>query len=261
MEKPENMDRQLWRICNEQDIVAKVPPGVADEEDRRVFLKPASLLNYGFIGTSFHLDGRAPIFYRVDPKGVRVGDTIHVTESPSTKAVAMGKAGYAANPASEGGSIETTSTGATSSTTANIVVLVSLLMKYAVPWLRDHFPSRYFSGLSKVSGLEVTDVSVGELYLSAASAVTGARTGNATADVQQQRKEDASSLASVTAAPQPSARPKGAAQAVEGAAQAIAEKVEKAAEAVKPRTDTDKPVANAPAAGGGGKTGQKAGGK
>ena len=36
----EHADKNLWRFCNESDIVCNVPPGLADNEDRRMNLTP-----------------------------------------------------------------------------------------------------------------------------------------------------------------------------------------------------------------------------
>lgn len=123
LEKAENCHRNLWRIANEKDIVAKVPPGLADYEELRLQLVPASLLNYGFVGTGVHLDWRYSMNFAVDDRGVRVGDTVQVVES------GVGKKGWTEQ---QSGSMDFPS-----AKHGWFIRAGSVILKIFVPYLRD----------------------------------------------------------------------------------------------------------------------------
>lgn len=139
MERRDNNWRTLWRVVDEKDVVARVPPGLADVEEMRLFLKPYSILNYGFIGTEINLNKDAPYFYSIPSKGVRVGDLVQITESDISFESHDRPEGTGAGPVVEHETGRAADEGAVvaNKEAATIVALVSLLMAMFIPWLRD----------------------------------------------------------------------------------------------------------------------------
>jgi hypothetical protein len=185
--------RPDWLITKNSDsLSSQVSSGVLPDCITTLTTCLASLLNYGFIGTAIHLDKNAPCFYRVGNRGTRVGDVVLVVESGAGHAPYMtdmpGDMPGDTSPSSSSTNPSTTSAAQTKiakkvkhddarffaamSTDMppvkfGIIWVASSFLKYFAPFLRDHFPSRYFAGLSRVDGLVAgrDDLSFGGAFM------------------------------------------------------------------------------------------------
>ena len=96
-----------------------------------------SFLIYGHIGTAVHLDASAPNAFRIDPVGVRVGDHAEIVESGLAK-------------------LDSECRCAASDFNFNDpitpITVIRLVMRIFVPFVRDHFTSRYFFNLNRING-------------------------------------------------------------------------------------------------------------
>lgn len=137
----------LFRIRNNDDIVAVVPPGLAvrfhylsswglhqligeqNARDNRLSLNPSGLLDYGQIGIELRLlpGGNAP-FAKVVPESVPPGTQITVVQSPQSTKQSVG-VGSPHNP----------------------LKTVERIGTVLAPFIANHIPGQYYTSLFKMS--------------------------------------------------------------------------------------------------------------
>jgi len=127
MARPDNENRNMFRISNDHDIVAKVPSGMADMRDRRASLNPQSLLNYGAFGAEMILLPER-MYHFMFNTGVKSGRDIRLCQQPGQPPRFPINMGNLNNP-----------------------IGMQNYFGFLYSFLYDHFPTGYYNNLQAVT--------------------------------------------------------------------------------------------------------------
>ncbi|KAI5478809.1 hypothetical protein MNV49_004541 [Pseudohyphozyma bogoriensis] len=134
LHKVKNDQRSYWKVTNDKDIVATVPPGLASNRSNRNSLRASSLLNYGPMGIEVKMQphNHAAPFYEVAEQA-QPGTKVELRECPAER----GSGGHFFG---------------TNMTGIHPAKILTVLGDTFMPFLADHSPVAYHASLTHMSG-------------------------------------------------------------------------------------------------------------